>query len=141
MRPRHPDAPPDAPAWWLPLPADTRSIPRFTSSYRLVEILEHGWTIRARCLLCNEHSLIGPAEMLGPLRKYLNARMGELQPRLVCRACSGKDHQLYETNGGYRSLGMIHDTFAASARWIRSTLAEAGLDPADYGYPPISDQP
>jgi hypothetical protein len=132
----HPDRPENAPDWWLPLPADTRHIARFTSSYRLVEILEHGWSLRVRCLACNKHSTICKAEMLGPLRKYLNASMRDLQPRLVCE-CGAHDAQTYETNGSYRSLGMAHDTFQASARWIRTTLTEAGLDPADYGYDPL----
>lgn len=133
--PNHPDRPADAPDWWLPLPADTRGIPR-ASSYRLVEILEHGWALRVRCLVCNRHSTIGPAEMLGPLRKYLNASMREVQPRLVCE-CGGRDAQTYEVAGGYRNLGMVYDTFDASARWLRAKLTEAGLDPAAYGYEPL----
>lgn len=128
------------PEWWTPLPSEAdRRIHRANpvSDRRLVVYLEFGWAIRVRCLDCNKHSVVALKQMLGAWRKYLNAPLDEIRRRMVCE-CGGRLPQMYEVNGHFAERGMEYDATASRATWVRKALGSAGLDPADYGYPPTT---
>jgi hypothetical protein len=135
MTPQHPDAPPGAPAWWSPLPKDPQYVSRGVSG-RLVETLEHGWVIRVRCLACNAHSVIGYKELTVTYRRFLGADGSEFAKRLKC-SCGALGPQVCHVNGHYRPTWMAGDVIEERARWIRQTLSELGVDPANLGYAPL----
>jgi len=104
--------------------------------YRLVEVLEYGWDLAVKCEACGREARHSKAQFLGPWRKYLNAPIGELTKRLKC-ACEARACRSYVLGGSYAHYGMVFDYLEGRARWIRTVLNEAGLDPAAYGYPPL----
>lgn len=106
--------------------------------YRLVEVLEHGWDLAVKCEACGRPGRFSKAQFVGPWRKYLNAPIDELTKRLKC-SCGAQASRSYVLGGSYAHFGMVFDYFEGRARWIRKTLAEAGLDPAAYGYPPLTE--
>lgn len=105
--------------------------------YRLVEVLEHGWDLAVKCEACGRPTRFSKAQFIGPWRKYLNAPIGELTKRLKC-SCGAQASRSSVMGGSYAHFGMAHEVARGRARWIRSALAEAGLDPAAYGYPPLA---
>lgn len=108
--------------------------------YRLVEVLEHGWDLSIRCGGCGQSERRSKAHFLGPWRKYLNADVHEIAKRLKC-PCGHIGARASEMGGAYAHFGMVSDYFVGRALLIRKTLAEAGLDPEVYGYPPLRDIP
>lgn len=103
--------------------------------YRLVEILEHGWNLAVHCTACKAREVRSKDHFLGPWRKYLNAPVDDLVARLKC-PCGAQASSASIIGGSYAHFGMAGDADNGRARWIRSTLSAAGLDPAAYGYPP-----
>lgn len=106
--------------------------------YRLVEVLEYGWDLAVKCEACGRQTRYSKAQFVGPWRKYLNAAIGELTKRLKCE-CKAQACRSYVLGGSYAHFGMVSDYFAGRAIWIRKALSEAGLDPAAYGYPPLTE--
>lgn len=106
--------------------------------YRLVEVLEHGWDVALKCRACEARGRRSKDHFLGPWMKYLNATVEEIEPRLKC-PCGAQDTQVHILGGSYAHFGMVSDYFEGRAILIRKTLIEAGLDPAAYGYQPLTD--
>lgn len=107
-------------------------------AYRLVEVLEYGWDLAIRCTACGAHETRSVDHFLGPWRKYLNADVQELTKRLRCE-CKAQACVSSIMGGRYAHFGMLHDAVNGRARWIRKALSEAGLDPAAYGYPTLTE--
>jgi len=108
---------------------------------RLVEILEHGWDLDVRCTACGHRERRSKPHFLGIWRKYLNAEVSEMAKRMSCPTCQAKTVTVSQIGGSYAYFGMASEYFDCRAILIRRTLAEAGLDPAAYGYPPFDAPP
>lgn len=128
--------PEGAPPWWGPLPKPPHELLRGNIGYRLVEILEHGWDLRIRCLTCNAHKTMSYEDFTVRYVKYLGACGTEFAKRLTCE-CGANWPQMYVTNGHYHPTWMAGDYLEERARWIRQVLTGLGLDAGRLGYPPL----
>lgn len=108
-------------------------------TYRLVEVLEYGWDLSVNCHGCGHRERRSKAHFLGAWQPYLNADVQDMAKRIRCPKCKALGMFVYEVAGCYAHYGMTSDRFEAQAVLIRSTLADAGLDPAAYGYPPLTE--
>lgn len=109
-------------------------------TYRLVEVLEYGWDLAVQCNGCAHSERRSKNHFLGAWRPYLNADVREMAKRIRCPKCGALGMFIYEVAGCYNHYGMVADRFEAQAVLIRQALAGEGLDPAAYGYPPLTEQ-
>ncbi|WP_343698807.1 hypothetical protein [Caulobacter sp.] len=108
--------------------------------YRLVEVLEHGWDLVVSCWACGLSERRSMAHFLGPWRQFLNANVSDIAARIRC-PCGAQTCFAYEIAGNYAYGGAISDAFERRRVFIRTALEGAGLDPAAYGYPPLTGKP
>lgn len=103
--------------------------PRF-AQLRLVEAFERKMEIQFICIDCRTSRTWRRDVMLGRASSLLGATMSEIQRRTPCPRC-GRRMPAMSAIGGVWDAGELADQF----RWEAiSALAEAGLNPGDYGY-------